>query len=298
MSPKYDETDGPYTARIPADIDTPDKVLYGLTFRQLAILATAAAGLWLGWRHLANELPTPLLAAAGTVVAAAAVTVTLGRRDGLTLDRWLLAALGHARARKSLAPPTTARPTPGSPARLVHTAGTDTPPAVLRLPATAIGADGVLDLGPHGAAAIVAVSTVNFTLRTEPEQAALIDAFGRWLNALPCPAQLLLSARPLDLTTRIIALHTTADRLADPALAAMAADHATFLAELAATSEPLTQQVLVVLRDPNPARVRRHAEDTAAALTRCGAVCRVLDPTQVATVLAHAVDPYRPGALP
>ena len=29
-------------ARIPADVDTPDKIVYGLTARQLAILAVAA----------------------------------------------------------------------------------------------------------------------------------------------------------------------------------------------------------------------------------------------------------------
>lgn len=282
-------------AHIPADIDTPDKVLYGLTFRQLAILATTAAGLWLGWRHLADQLPTPLLAAAGTVAAAAAVTITLGRRDGLTLDRWLLAAIAHGRARKRLAPTTNRHPTGTS---LINTVGGHEPPSALRLPAIAIGADGLLNLGAHGYAAIVAVSTVNFTLRTTEEQAALVDAFGRWLNALACPAQLLLTARPLDLTTRTTALHTAATRLPDPALAAMADQHADFLTDLATTTEPLTRQILVVVRDPNPARARHHAEDTAAALTRCGAVCRVLEPAHLAGVLAHAVDPFRPGGLP
>ncbi|WP_144120950.1 PrgI family protein [Catellatospora sichuanensis] len=282
-------------AHIPADVDAPDKVLYGLTFRQLAILAATAAGLWLGWRHFADDLPAPLLVAAGVVVAAVAVTVTLGRRDGLTLDRWLLSALAHARTPKRLAPATN-RSGPG--AQLIHTTGSNSLPAVLRLPATAVGADGVLDLGPHGNAAIVTVSTVNFTLRTSQEQAALIDAFGRWLNALPCPTQLLITARPLDLTARTTALHTTATQLPDPALAAMATEHADFLTDLATTTEPLARQILVILRDPNPARARHHAEDTAAALTRCGATCRVLDPTQVVTVLAHAVDPFRPGGLP
>ncbi|MEU8007482.1 PrgI family protein [Catellatospora sp. NPDC049111] len=283
-------------AHIPADIDTPDKVLYGLTFRQLAILASTAAGLWLGWRHLAVQVPTPLLAAVGTIIAAASITITVGRRDGLSLDRWLLAALAHARARKRLAPSTGDPHPAGMP--LVNTVGGHEPPSALRLPATAIGADGLLDLGPHGYAAIVAVSTVNFTLRTTQEQAALLDGFGRWLNALACPTQLLLTARPQDVTTRTTALHTTATELPDPALAAMAHQHADFLTDLATSTEPMTRQILVIVRDPNPARARHHAEDTAAALARCGAVCRVLEPAHLAGVLAHAVDPFRPGGLP
>ncbi|GIF98773.1 PrgI family protein [Catellatospora citrea] len=284
-------------AHIPADVDAPDKVLYGLTFRQLAIIAATAAGLWLGWRHLADDLPKPMLIAAGTVLAAVAVTVTLGRRDGLTLDRWLLAALAHTRTPKRLAP-TTGIPGPVAGAQLVHTTGANTPPAVLRLPATAISADGLINLGPHGYAAVVAASTVNFALRSTREQAALIDAFSRWLNALACPTQLLITARPFDLTARTNALHTAAAQAPHPTLAALTADHAGFLADLAATTEPLTRQILVVVRDANPARARHHAEDTAAALNRCGATCRVLDPDQVAAVLAHAVDPFRPGGLP
>ena len=41
--------------RIPADVERPDKLLAGLTARQLAILAVAAVALWAGYaatRHL------------------------------------------------------------------------------------------------------------------------------------------------------------------------------------------------------------------------------------------------------
>jgi hypothetical protein len=46
MSPEKPLTDGPCRARVPADVDAPDKVLYGLTCRQLAILAVAAVAVY------------------------------------------------------------------------------------------------------------------------------------------------------------------------------------------------------------------------------------------------------------
>ena len=46
---------------MPADVDAPDKVLYGLTFRQLAIIAVAALVFYGGWRSLHTLLPAAVL---------------------------------------------------------------------------------------------------------------------------------------------------------------------------------------------------------------------------------------------
>jgi hypothetical protein len=282
-------------AHIPADVDAPDKVVYNLTFRQAAILAATAAGLWLAWQQLHDLLPGPVLVAAGLPVAAAAVVVALGRRDGVSLDRWLLAALRHARSPKIYLPP---QAEGAGQARLLHpTNWRQTTPGLLRLPAQAVGADGVIDLGPHGTAALVAVSTVNFGLRDPAEQAALIDTYGRWLNSLTCPTQILVTTRPVDLTARARTVSAAATHLDHDGLAALAADHAAFLTGLGAQTQPLARHVLVVVRDPARVRARRHADDTAAALARCAAHTRVLDPAQLTHVLAHAVDPRRPGGL-
>src|SRR4051794_351313 len=133
MSPRFDETDAPYTARIPADVDTPDKIVYGLTARQLAIVAVAGV---LGYgiaRGLGPLLPQPVLIAILTPLAGAAIVLALGRRDGLPMDAWLLAAVRHVRGPKRLCPQQSGHPLPppdwtpdtGTPVRAVP---------VLRLP--------------------------------------------------------------------------------------------------------------------------------------------------------------------
>ncbi len=180
MSPKNTLTDESYRARIPADVDAPDKVLYGLTFRQLAILAVAVVVFYGGWRSLHTLLPVPVLLAAAVVVAGPVFGLAVGRRDGLPMDQWLLAAIRHRRAPKALSTTDTTSRTPGW---VDATAGRMPLPAPLRLPAQAIADDGEIAL-PGAPAAIVAATTVNLALRTPGEQAALVDTFGRWLNSL------------------------------------------------------------------------------------------------------------------
>src|SRR5207244_1797904 len=54
-------------ARMPADVDAPDKILYGLTFRQLAILAVAAVIFYAAWRSLHRLVPVPVLLGGGLI---------------------------------------------------------------------------------------------------------------------------------------------------------------------------------------------------------------------------------------
>ena len=80
-------------ARIPADVEMPDKILANLTVRQVAILA--GTGLLAAWVYLiaGTRLPVPLLAAIVLPVIACGCVLALGRRDGLGLDRLAVHAL-------------------------------------------------------------------------------------------------------------------------------------------------------------------------------------------------------------
>jgi hypothetical protein len=111
----------------------------------------------------------------------------------------------------------------------------------------ALAGVGVIDLGRNGLAVVAAASTVNFALRTEVEQHALVGCFARLLHAVPGPVQILIRAQRLDLDPALAQLAGATARLPHPALRAAAADH--YLPELAAT-ELLARQVLVVLREP------------------------------------------------
>ena len=82
-------------ARIPSDVNRPDRVIGPFTARQAVILAATAAALYLLWTVLRGHLPAAVFLAAAVPVAALATVIALGQRDGLSMDRLLLAALRH-----------------------------------------------------------------------------------------------------------------------------------------------------------------------------------------------------------
>ena len=287
--------DGPdVRAKMAADVDAPDKVLYGLTFRQLALLAVAAVVFYAAWRGLRTLVPIPLLLGAAVVFGGLVFGLAVGRRDGLPMDVWLLAAIRHSRAPRALS---TTDTTSSTPDWVQAPRSTVMLPAPLKLPADAIAADGQISLGTVRAA-MVAATSVNLHLRTPGEQAALIDTYGRWLNSLSTPTQIVVSAQPVDLRSHAKALAAAAPALPHPALAAACADHAAFLDDLAERRDPLRRQVLMVTRTPAAERgehaARRRADDTVRALSGLGVTTRALDGPAVTAAIAAAADPYRP----
>ena len=101
-----------------------------------------------------------------------------------------------------------------------------------------------------GKALVCRASAVTFSLRSPGEQEALVAAFGRWLNSLSAPVQVLVRAEPVDLGPAIAQLLEAAPGLPHPALESAARGHARFLADLAASHDLLRRDVLVVLREP------------------------------------------------
>ena len=311
MSPaagrRRDEDSG--RVRIPADVDRPDKLLDGLTARQLAILAVAAIALWAGYAATRHVVPPAAYGAVAIPVAAVAALLALGRVEGVPADRWVLAAWRQHRSPRRLVP--AADGIPPAPGCLAKAAGSKAaaPPGPLRLPLAGIGAAGVVDLGPDGLAVICRASAVTFGLRTPAEQEALVAGFARFLSSLAEPVQVLVRAERLDVGPALDALLDAAPGLPHLALERAARDHGAFLAELAASRALLRREVLVVLRQPagqastdgdRAGRLLRRAAEAVTALGAAGVSLSVLDGAAASGVIGRCLDPAgppRPGAL-
>jgi hypothetical protein len=172
----------------------------------------------------------------------------------------------------------------------------------LALPVHGIDADGVVDLAADGAALLCQATTVNFALRTEAEQEALVAAFARFLHGLAGPMQLVVRAERVEVGTPIAELERAAAGLPHPRLEQCGRDHAGFLGELARRRDVLRRELLVVFRDPiaNGAGVRllRRAEEAAGLPAQAGVTFTALGQTVATAVLARATDPEgspRPG---
>jgi hypothetical protein len=294
MSRRTDEA--PLRARVPGDIERPDRLAFGLTGRQLVILAVTGLLLYAAWTAVAT-IVHPLVFLAGAMpIAASAFILAVGRRDGISLDAWVLAALRHRRSPTRLVPAD--GPIVAAPAWVNTTVGPGDRlplPAPLRLPAKGITDDGLVDLGADGSTGLVAASTVAFGLRTPAEQNGLVAGFARWLHSLDGPAQIVVRAQRVDLTDLADRYLAAAPGLPHLALEEAARSHAAFLDELAAQRELLDRQVTVAVRSRRgPQHTAHAAAEAVRALAGCEVPARVLDGPDAAMRLAASLDPTAP----
>ncbi|MEV0033566.1 PrgI family mobile element protein [Nocardia sp. NPDC050793] len=270
--------------RIPADVDRSDRILGPFAARQLAVLATAALLLYSAWAATRTVIAPAVFAAVAAPVLVVVAVAVLTRRDGLSADLLLVAAIrhrlrpGHLVRTRGQAPPrwisdraTGTRSRPPTPTGLTAQAA--------RLPESVTasgGGVGVIDLGADGLAVIAVAGTLNLSLRTPAEQDSLVGQLAGWLHTLRRPVQILVRSARLDLTEHITGLHTAAEQMS-PDLAAAALDHADHLAELTTREDPVHRQVLLIWREQTetlaatgvrarlPGRSRaRHALSTGA----------------------------------
>src|SRR2546429_485900 len=82
--------------RLPADIELEDRLAFGLTARQLSIVALTGLLAYGLYALAASHFPPPVAAAAAAPVALCGLFLALGRRDGLSGDRLALAARAEA----------------------------------------------------------------------------------------------------------------------------------------------------------------------------------------------------------
>lgn len=281
--------------RLPANIERDDQLAFGLTARQLTILATAALLSYALFTAASAYLPLPLAAASVAPLALVAALLALGRRDGLPADRLaLLAAHQLTRSRRQLLAPEGLPTTlPGMPRR----AGA----APLEPPVRAVLRSGVVELAGRRYCQLLRASTTSFALRSEEEQAALVEAFGRFLNSTAEPVQLLIASEPVALDPRAELLERAALALPEPGLRRAALGHARFLAELAAGEQVRRREVLLVLSTRGPDRktgqltLERRATEAIELLRAAGVELHPLDGPETAARLARALDPPGPA---
>ncbi|MGC9667417.1 PrgI family protein [Planosporangium sp. 12N6] len=274
-------------------MERPDRIAFGLTGRQLVILTVTGLVLYAAWTALVRVVPPLVFVACAVPILGAAFFLAVGRRDGISLDRWLLAGLRHRRAPHRLVP--VEGPIAPAPAWVSTTRGPGDRlplPAPLRLPAKGITPEGLIDLGSDGTTGLVAASTVAFGLRTAAEQNGLVAGFARWLHSLGGPAQILVRAQRVDLTHVADRIISRAPGLPHPALEDAARSHVEFLDALAARRELLHRHVTVAVRSTrSPGHTSHQAAETVRALSGCEVAARVLGPVDAAATLAGALNP-------
>jgi len=284
----------PSRVRLPADVELEDKLAFGLTARQLLLLAATAVPVYGLYTLAASLLPAAVAAALCAPLALVGAVLALGRRDGLPADRLARLALRHLTRprRRLLAPEGLPAPLPGQPRRRSA--------LPLDLPVRAVYRSGLVELTDGSFCLVMRAASGSFALKSDEEQAALVEGFGRFLNSISEPLAIYLLSEPVDLEDRAAALEQTTAAIAQPQLADAARAHASFLRELPAGGELRRRELLLVIsvqaRESAAARatLERRAQETSELLRAAGVELTRLDGEQTAALLARAIDPPGP----
>lgn len=276
----------PMPVPVPADIDIQDQVLFGLTVRQLIMLAPSALAAGLIWQSLKTIVPPEVVMPLACLPVALCAAVAIGRVDGVGLDRLIASAVAMPRQ-----PLAAGR---GEAASLRMERGGKAIPAtgVLTGPVRDVAADGLIDLGAAGFARAVDVGSVNFDLLGPGEQTSMVAALARLCYGLDAHLQVVVATRPVDLSGYVDALVDRAASHVNPAVAASARSHATWLAGLVRTQGLLDRQITVVVTAKNAEAADRAAGAVCDFAAAIGAGWTLLDRVGVCERVRAGVDPF------
>lgn len=113
--------------------------------------------------------------------------------------------------------------------------------------------DGILILPNHQYRACLRISSINFELKSEAEQDALVDNYQSFLNALPCAVQILVRIREVDMDRYLEDFSSAQRSERQPVYREQIEDYTGFVSSLVSTNKILARHFFVVLpyREPD-----------------------------------------------
>lgn len=107
--------------------------------------------------------------------------------------------------------------------------------------------DGILMLPGDNYRLILEVSAVNFELKSEDEQDALIDTYESFLDSLPCPLQIVVRIRELDMDKYLADIHDLLNIEKEAVYKTQIKNYTEFVQGLVADNKILSRHFYVVL---------------------------------------------------
>lgn len=94
---------------------------------------------------------------------------------------------------------------------------------------------------------VLLVSSINFALKSEDEQNAIISAYVNFLNSMDTPMQILIQSRKLDLEQYLIYLKEAEAKQTNDLLQMQMAEYRQYIAELVSLGNIMTKRFYVVV---------------------------------------------------
>lgn len=166
--------------------------------------------------------------------------------------------------------------------------------------------DGVLLLPNHQYRAALEVSSLNFELKSEAEQDALIDTYESFLNSLPCPLQIIVRIRELDMSKYLADLQARHSGEKEEVYKAQLENYSEFVQGLVDDNKILSRRFYVVLpygaKDDDfsaaKERLTLNADLVAKGLMRMGMQTRQLGSLEILDLFHSFYNPAQAKSQP
>lgn len=167
--------------------------------------------------------------------------------------------------------------------------------------------EGVLMLPKNRYRMVLEVSSVNFELKSEQEQDALIDTYESFLNSLPSHLQILVRTRELDMTKYLADLDSRKEKEKEKVYKAQLDNYSEFVKELVADNKILSRRFYVILpyeasgKDAFEAaktQLALNADITAKGLMRLGIQSRRLTSLEILDLFQTFYSPEQAKRQP
>lgn len=166
-----------------------------------------------------------------------------------------------------------------------------------------IGAkDDILQLSKNEYRMILEVSPVNFELRSDEEQDALIETFEGFLNSMSTPLQIIVKIRELDMDKYIAELHERLGNENKPIYRQQIENYSEFIQDLVKSNKILSRHFYVVVpytdHDKSDfefvkSQLQISVEMVVKGLQRLGVQSRKLDSIELLDQFYSFYNPYR-----
>ena len=107
--------------------------------------------------------------------------------------------------------------------------------------------DGMLILPDNKYRIILEASSINFELKSEDEQDALIDTYQAFLNGLACPLQVIIRVREMDIDTYLSAFRARVENEQEAIYQEQASRYSEFVQSLVSKNKILTRHFYIVI---------------------------------------------------
>ena len=143
--------------------------------------------------------------------------------------------------------------------------------------------DGIVLLRDGGLRVILAVSSVNFALKSEDEQNALIIGYQNFLNSIDFPIQILMQSRPLDINPYLSSMKERMDNINNKLLQMQMAEYIEFVSRLVETAKIMSKTFYLIV-PYNPANIKHGFFN---------AVASIFNPTKSIVIDTQSFEEYK-----